>query len=239
MNRTDGFTFLPIGIIRSPFKEKFGIPRQPGIVPDAEGVVEILPPFYQEAAFRGLAEFSHVWILFVFHQNHRAEWKPTVRPPRLGGDRRIGVFATRSGFRPNPIGMSAVELTGIQTGGGKLHLHLKGIDLLDGTPVLDVKPYLPYTDSIPAARGGFAPEPPRTDLAVTFSDEAEAICLRKERDLPHLRSLLIQMLRMDPRPAYYVRSPKKQVFGFRLYDFDVQWTFLDDGIRILNLKEPA
>jgi tRNA (adenine37-N6)-methyltransferase len=239
MKQIGGFTFLPIGIIRSPFKEKFGIPRQPGIVPDARGVLEILPPFHQEAAFRGLSDFSHVWILFLFHGNPRAEWKPTVRPPRLGGDRRIGVFATRSGFRPNPIGMSAVELTEIRAGGGKLHLHLKGIDLLDGTPVLDLKPYLPYADCIPVAQGGFAPEPPRTDLAVTFSDEAEAVCLRKEREIPHLRSLLIQMLRMDPRPAYYARNPKKKVFGFRLYDFDVQWTFLDDGIRILNLKEPA
>lgn len=239
MKQRSGFTFLPIGIIRSPFKEKFGIPRQPGIVPDARGALEILPPFHQEAAFRGLSEFSHVWILFLFHGNRRAEWKPTVRPPRLGGDRRMGVFATRSGFRPNPIGMSAVELTGISPGPESLRLDLKGIDLLDGTPVLDIKPYLPYADCITAAGGGFAAEPPKNDLPVTFSEEAEAVCARREQEIPHLRSLLVQMLRMDPRPAYYARSPKKKVFGFRLYDFDVQWMFMDDGIRILNLKEPA
>ena len=134
------FTFHPIGVIRSCFTEKFGIPRQPGLVPAARATLEVFSPYDRDEAFRNLDEFSHLWVIFVFHGIPAGKWRPTVRPPRLGGNRRTGVFATRSGFRPNPIGMSAVSLEGIRRHNGKLLLELSGIDLLDRTPVLDIKP---------------------------------------------------------------------------------------------------
>ena len=162
------FTFAPIGVIHSCFKEKFGIPRQPGLVPAARAVLELLPPYNRAEAVRGLEGFSHIWVSFVFHACLDAPWKPTVRPPRLGGNRRLGVFATRSTHRPNPIGLSAVELERIETGPGRVLLHLKGADLMDGTPVLDIKPYLPYSDVIPGATGGFAAEAPARSVRGEF-----------------------------------------------------------------------
>jgi len=144
------FTFAPIGVIHSCFKEKFGIPRQPGLVPAARAVLELLPPYNRQRRCAGWRVFSHIWVSFVFHACWTSRGNRPVRPPRLGGNRRLGVFATRSTHRPNPIGLSAVELERIETGSGQVLLHLKGADLMDGTPVLDIKPYLPYSDVIPA-----------------------------------------------------------------------------------------
>jgi tRNA-Thr(GGU) m(6)t(6)A37 methyltransferase TsaA len=232
------FIFNPIGLIHSCFKEKFGIPRQAGLVSEARAVLEILRPYDREEAFRGLTEFSHVWIIFVFHASIRETWKPTVRPPRLGGNQRIGVFATRSGFRPNPVGISPVELEGIETGRGKICLLLKGIDFLDGTPVLDVKPYLPYADSIPAAKGGYAHELPGPDLDVDFSGPADAVCREKEAAaLPGFRRFLIQLLKSDPRPAYYSQKPLKHVFGTRVFDVDIRWEFQGNRILVSSIEQ--
>lgn len=154
------FQFAPIGVIRSCFRQKFGIPRQPRLVPAARATLELLPSYAQPEAVRGLEGFSHLWLLFVFHGIPAGHWQPTVRPPRLGGNQRMGVFATRSSFRPNPIGLSAVALERIEISAGRVVLHLAGVDVLDGTPVLDIKPYVPYADSIPEAVGGFANEAP-------------------------------------------------------------------------------
>ena len=137
------YTFQPIGIIHSCFREKFGIPRQPGLVTAAEGRLEILPPYNRAEAFRTLQDYSHLWLVFVFHAALRQHWSATVRPPRLGGNQRVGVFATRSPYRPNPLGLSRVELRAIDYSGQGVNLLLGGIDLLDQTPVLDIKPYLP------------------------------------------------------------------------------------------------
>lgn len=147
------FQFAPIGVIRSPYKEKFAIPRQPGLICDGGGALELLPPYNQPDAVRGLEGFSHLWVIFVFHQTMDGGWRPTVRPPRLGGNARVGVFATRSTFRPNPIGMSLVELHGIETRNG-VRLQLGSLDLVDGTPVLDIKPYLPFAESQPQRAQG-------------------------------------------------------------------------------------
>lgn len=229
--------FETIGVIRSCYKEKFGIPRQAGLAPAASATLELLPPYNRPEAFTGLEGFSHLWLLFVFHGNDRQGWKATVRPPRLGGNTRLGVFATRSPFRPNPIGLSAVELDRIERQAGKVLLHLKGVDLLDGTPIIDIKPYLPYADAIATAEGGFAADAPKNNLAVKFLPETEKACLTLEQgDYPGLRQLIIETLRNDPRPAYYQQRPQKSSFGMKLYDFDLRWEQDEDGITVTELQ---
>lgn len=233
------FEFPPIGVIHSCFKQKFGIPRQPGLVTAAQASLELLPPYACAEAVAELEGFSHVWIVFVFHQAMRRDWSPSVRPPRLGGNRRVGVFASRSPFRPNPIGLSAVRLEGIVEQDGKLLLQLSGVDLLDGTPVLDIKPYLPYGDAIVDARSGYAPGAPQAALKVSFSDEAVAQIQRAESQHPGLMGLIEQLLAADPRPAYQAgQSAHKAAgrqFGMRLWDYDVQWVMAGDGLRVTGL----
>lgn len=195
------FDFSPIATVHSCYRTKFGIPRQSGLIDEAKGALELLPPYNQPNAIRGLEEFSHIWVIFVFSENLREGWKATVRPPRLGGDRRIGVFASRSPFRPMPIGLSAMRLEGIEIRPrGKILLKVSGLDLVDGTPVLDIKPYLPYTDSIPDAVGGFAPTaPPEAPLSVEFSESAARSL---EKSPPEFRELCRKVVSADPRPAY-------------------------------------
>lgn len=217
--------FTPIGIIHSCFREKFGIPRQPGLVPAARATLELLPPYNQPAAVRELEGFSHVWLVFVFHGVPVGHWQPTVRPPRLGGNRRVGVFASRSPFRPNPIGLSVVRLERIAIDQGRVILHLSGIDLLDETPVLDIKPYLPYVDCIPAATGGFAPEAPSAERVVAFSPAATTFCMAWPNG--DLRELITQILKQDPRPAYEQADSTPQQYGMKLYNADVRWEIRD------------
>lgn len=145
-----GFSIEAIGVTHSCFKDKFGVPRQPGLINSAHARLELFPPFNQPSAFSGLEGFSHIWINFVFHHCLDQQVRLTVRPPRLGGNRKIGVFASRSTHRPNPIGLSVVKLAGIEKGSDGVSLLLNGVDLVDGTPVLDIKPYLPSADAIPA-----------------------------------------------------------------------------------------
>lgn len=230
------FDFSPIGIVHSCFKEKFGIPRQPGLATAAGGILEILPPFDEDEAFHEIGTFSHLWVVFVFHGIPKGKWQPTVRPPRLGGNRRTGVFATRSTFRPNPIGMSAVRLEKIDRQNGSLHLHLSGIDILDQTPVLDVKPYLPYADSIPEAVGGFAATAPDSSLIVEFTESSRQACILLEKTRPDLMSLIIQVLQADPRPAYLRHSPDRKEFGMRLYDLDISWSVQENTLVVQEIR---
>lgn len=216
--------FDPIGVVHSCFDEKFGIPRQPGLVPEARATIEILPPFDRDEAFRGLESFSHIWVLFHFHANKGYVWKPTVRPPRLGGNQRVGVFASRSGFRPNPLGMSVVCLEGIERSRGKLLVAVSGIDLMDGTPVLDIKPYLPWADSLPDAAGGYAPEKPDSLLSIEFAPQAREVCNAAEMRLPGFSLLVTQILQGDPRPAYHGGQSTDRVFGMKLHGYEIRWT---------------
>lgn len=231
------FTLTPIGIIHSPFKEKFGVPRQPGIATAARATLELLPPYDREEALEGLGGFSHVWIVFVFHATAAQGWQPTVRPPRLGGNARVGVFASRSTFRPNPLGLSVVELEGFGREDGKLVLHIKGVDLLDGTPVLDIKPYVPYADSLPDARGGFAGSAPEARLAVQFTAAAEAQLAARELEHPQLRELINQVLGADPRPAYRDDETTGRIYGMRLFDFDLRWRMEGNSAVVVELRE--
>lgn len=233
------FTFPAIGIIHSCFKEKFGIPRQPGLVPLARAQLELLPPYNDPAAFEGLAGCSHIWLQFVFHANSRSEWKPKVKPPRLGGNKSLGVFATRSPLRPNPIGLSVVRLESIEQESGRVWLELSGIDLLDGTPVLDIKPYVPYVDAVMGAQNQFAPAPP-TFISVTIPNELLDICKSYQKNTgTNLAELIRQILQQDPRPQYQQPEPER-IYGMRLLDWDVRWRYESAGkawaIRVCELN---
>lgn len=217
----------PIGIIHSCFKEKFGIPRQAGLVKSASATLELLPPYNIAAALRGIEEFSHLWIVFIFHESICETFQPTVRPPRLGGNTRVGVFATRSPFRPNPIGLSVVELKKVNG----TTLELAGGDFLDGTPVLDIKPYIPYADAIPGARGGFAGGAPEPVNTVRFAPEAEQVFQTLEKTE---QQLIRDMLGFDPRPAYQANEPKR-IFGTRVFDRDVKWKQANNMITVISL----
>ncbi len=230
------FRFEPIGIIHSCFKEKFGIPRQAGLVPAARASLELLPPYNRPEAVKGLEDFSHLWVLFVCHQCLRDGWTPTVRPPRLGGNRRVGVFASRSPSRPNPLGMSAVELLGIEQAADSLRLHLRGVDMMDGTPVVDIKPYLPYADALPTARAGFAPAAPKPAQRIGFSAPAREFLEGLEHaQAEELRELIVQVLEQDPRPAYLAGDPRPRSFGMHLCEVNVRWTVDGDDSLVTSI----
>ncbi|MDP0588662.1 MAG: tRNA (N6-threonylcarbamoyladenosine(37)-N6)-methyltransferase TrmO [Candidatus Endonucleobacter bathymodioli] len=229
------FQFQQIGIIHSCYREKFGIPRQAGIVTASESELELLPPFHQENLIRGLEGFSHIWVLFVFHKTMKEGWRATVRPPRLNGRQRVGVFATRSTHRPNPIGISAVALKGIRLGNGKLILELEGADLLDGTPVIDIKPYLPYADVIPDALNGFAPQP-ITTTDVFFSDHAATLSKCYEKNTGRqLITLIKQVLSQDPRPAY-LRNTTNRRHYIALWDIHVIWESRENFFLVIDIE---
>lgn len=228
-----------IGTIRSPYREKFAIPRQPNLVEAAHGELHLIAPYNTPEMVRGLEQFSHLWLLFVFHQTLTKGWHPTVRPPRLGGNKRIGVLATRSTFRPNPIGLSAVELKSIQINAQQIVLHLGSIDLIDGTPILDIKPYLPYADAHPHAHAGYAQNQPDTHLAVGFSMQAEQQIQSLQLQYPTLKNLIEQVLAQDPRPAYKTQTLIPQDYGIRLYDINIRWRIENQQITVLSLEQIA
>ena len=207
----ESVNLVPIGYLRGPFGEKFGTPRQSGLVPEVEAVVELIPPWDQEDAVRGLEGFSHVWLLFGFHRNGATSpTRTTVRPPRLGGNERLGVFATRSPYRPNPIGLSLVSLLSVAPG----RLLVGGGDLVDGTPIYDIKPWLPWADRpVDVGGGGFAAEPPVARLEVGFAGDLGGHPLAAQ---------LIPILALDPRPAYQ-RGDASRVYGMDFGGHEIQW----------------
>lgn len=205
-----------IGHVYTDFQEKFGIPRQSGLVDELTGTVVFLPEYRQPEAFRGLEDFSHIWILWEFHKAKRENWSATVKPPKLGGNKRMGVFATRSPFRPNNIGLSSVKLTEIEyTDDYGPILHISGVDLLNGTPVYDIKPYIPYTDCHPDATGGFTEHLHTGKLDVIFPPELLAMIPEAKRPA------LIGILAEDPRPGYQ-HDPDRR-YGVAFAGFDVRF----------------
>jgi tRNA-Thr(GGU) m(6)t(6)A37 methyltransferase TsaA len=230
-------TLNPIGVIHSCFKEKFGIPRQPGLAEAATAVLELTDAYAAPACVRGLEHSSHIWVLFLFSQHLDKGWTPLVRPPRAGGNQRMGVFATRSTFRPNGIGMSAVKLDNIEIRDDRVLLHLSGIDILDGTPVIDIKPYIPYSDVIPEARNSFAPDHQPLTHQIHFNPAAEATLQQREcADLPRLRKLIQQLLLCDPRPAYRQGGADNHSYGIRLFDLNIRWQVHDETIEVLCIE---
>lgn len=231
------YTFEPIGFINSCFKEKFGVPRQPGVVPSATAVLEMKPQYSHTEAFRCLEMFSHVWILFVFHQSAAHRWKTTVRPPRLGGNQRVGVFASRSNFRPNALGQSAVKLISIDAYKEKIELVLGGVDLLHGTPVLDIKPYLPYSDAVFDATPGYAHHPPKPRWSVIFSPAAGENGKQFEQTrYPGLMQMITDLLALDPRPGYR-KEVESHIYGMRLWDLNITFRFDSDHIKVESIDD--
>lgn len=218
-----------IAHVRSDFSSKFGVPRQSGLVPALEADVVFAPEFRNPDALRGLEGFSHLWLIWVFDRAVRAQWSPTVRPPRLGGNARLGVFATRSPFRPNPVGLSVVELAGIEeTADRGPVLHIRGADLMDGTPVLDIKPYLPYADCIPEAAGGFAAVPAGETLEVDIPPEL------LERVPPERREALRGVLALDPRPRY--QEDPDRVYGFGFAGLEVRFSVAGKRLTVREIE---
>lgn len=221
-------TLTPVAIIHTPYKEKFSVPRQPNLVQDGVGVVELLPPYNVPEAVRGLEQFSHIWLIFQFDKVPVGKWQPTVRPPRLGGNQRVGVFASRATHRPNPLGLSKVELKKIECRHGQVLLHLGAVDLVDGTPIFDIKPYIAYADSEPDAQSGFAQEKPKTDLTVIFSEAAQRAVQKQEKNRPHFQRFITEVLQQDPRPAYQQGQYNARIYGVNLYEFNVRFQFVNE-----------
>ncbi len=228
--------FKPVAILRSPYKQKFAIPRQPNLVREAIGELVFAPEFADPNALRGLEQFSHLWLLFLFHETDAQGWSPTVTPPRLGGSTKVGVFASRSMYRPNPVGLSVVEFLDYKQTGSQLVLRVRGIDLLDGTPIIDIKPYLPYADAVPDAHGGYAPEAPPALLRVEFSAEAcRQLELHRAND-PELKAFIIAVLRQDPRPAVHVRQAQERDYAMFLHELNICWQVSGDLCTVTAIE---
>ena len=225
------YSVSPIGFVRSCFKEKFAIPRQPQLAPAARGVLELIPPFDTGDAVAGLEQVSHVWLLFLFHQALEDKPRLKVRPPRLGGNKSMGVFATRATHRPNGIGQSVVKLDKVEAN----RLWISGIDLLDGTPVIDIKPYVPYADIIPEATNQIASAAPHP-ITVEWTDSALQQAHRHAQRLDEpLVALIEQCLAQDPRPAYQTPTAQRE-YGAQFWDLDVRWHYpTSEMIRVLEV----
>lgn len=227
-----------IGYVRCDYKEKFGIPRQSGLTGCATAFIEMLPPYNQAEAFRGLDEFSHLWLLWDFSKAHKNGFTATVKPPKLGGNQRMGVFATRSPFRPNNIGLSSVRLLDIiyNEENGCVHgLVVSGADILDGTPVYDIKPYLPYTDSHPDATGGWTDSLDIPELSVCFSDDiaAKLETIFSSTQIEALKEILAQ----DPRPGYQDEPGRR--YGMLYGGYDIRFNISGDTLTISEVAEPG
>jgi len=232
------FDFQAIGILQSPYQQRFGIPHQPGVSEGLAGIIQLKPDADFVTALKGLETFSHLWIVFVFHSHGGKKWKPSIRPPRLGGNKKIGLFASRSPHRPNPIGISAVKLEKIildHPDGPQIHV--SDVDLLDGTPILDIKPYIPLADKIDQANSGWADIPVKK-YSVQVSAEASED-LKNFDPSGDLEKMAIAMIELDPRPAFQKRkipvedvSSRGRKFGIDILNFDAKYEIIEDGFLI-------
>ncbi|MDM1343033.1 tRNA (N6-threonylcarbamoyladenosine(37)-N6)-methyltransferase TrmO [Acinetobacter pseudolwoffii] len=230
---------LPIiGYMQSPYKEKFGIPRQPNLV-QVESYIEMVGPYNDLLAFEGIEAFSHLWLIWQFHDNkyqENAKFRPQVRPPRLGGNQKIGVFATRSMYRPAPIGLSVVQLKEVKKVGKNVRVYLNGSDLLDGTPIVDIKPYIQYSDAVIEAQSGYAQDEPQRK-SVIWTEEAEQQkqqFMSKGKVSPQILQELEKVLSLDPRPAY--QDDEERVYGMKFADLDVRFLVRELSVYISEIE---
>lgn len=224
----------PIGIIHTPYKEKFAVPRQPRLVPSATARIQLTGASNSLEAVRGMDQFSHIWLLFLFDKNRDAGWTPTVRPPRLGGNERVGVFSSRSPFRPNGIGMSAVELMAVRQENGQIWIDVGSVDLVNGTPIIDIKPYIPYSDAITDANGGFAQAEPKL-LKVVFSALADEQ-LRFHANRAQVRAVIGEVLAQDPRPAYKKNGEDNKEYAVNLFDLNVRFKITQQLVTVTAIE---
>ena len=230
-------TLPVIGIMKSPYKEKFGIPRQPNLV-NVESYIEMSAPFNEISAFDGINEFSHLWLVWQFHENKNQDkqtFRPQVRPPRLGGNQKIGVFATRSMYRPAPIGLSVVQLKEVRKIGKSVRVYVTGSDLLDGTPIIDIKPYIQYSDAIPNAISGYAQEQPISKKVVwddSVINQFQKWINQGVIKAQHLNELE-EILALDPRPTY--QNDPSRVYGLNFANMNVKFK-VDEDIHVIKLE---
>lgn len=226
----DNISFNIIARVYTDFPEKFGIPRQSGLVKNLKGKIVFEPEYRNNSALKGLDGFSHLWIIWKFSEAVTDNWSPTVRPPRLGGNKRIGVFATRAPYRPNPIGLSSVKIEKIElnTPKGPI-IEISGADMLDGTPIYDIKPYIAYTDSHPDAIGGFSDEVFENSLKVEADEKFENIMPKENYES------LMQILSSDPRPGY--KEDSDRVYGLSFAGYEIKFTVKDNVLKIEKMEK--
>ena len=216
-----------IARIRNAYDGKFGVPRQSGLVEEVVSTIVFEPKFRVAEALRGLEEFSHLWLIWAFDRTEREGWSPTVRPPRLGGNQRVGVFATRSPYRPNAIGLSCVKLLGVEKGKDGTILKVAGADLMNGTPIYDIKPYLPYADCRPEATGGFTDRTEKRTVTVEIPEETA------KKMNPEDRKALEAVLREDPRPAY--QDDPERIYAFEFGGRHVEFRVADQVLSVIRI----
>lgn len=230
----ESFNLEPIGVIRTPYGEKFAVPRQPRLVESTHCEIELFAPYSDPQACIGLEGFSHIHVIFIFDKismEEVAKFRPMIRPPRLGGNQRVGVFASRSPFRPSRLGLSILALDRVENRQGKSVLHVRGADMVDGTPILDIKPYIPFVDSIPDARGGFASVPPERK-EVVFSLQAQAQLIAAHLDT----QVLAEILSQDPRPAYKDSDDAKTYVAL-LMGYHVHFQVHGNTVTVITLEK--
>lgn len=224
----DEYTIKPIAYIRNDLKTKFGVPRQSGLANSLLSEIVFAPEYRVSDALRGITDFSHIWLIWSFSEARRNDWSPTVRPPRLGGNERVGVFATRSPYRPNSLALSCVKLERVEhrEGFGDI-LVVSGADLMNGTPIYDIKPYLPYADSIEDAVGGFAPDGGKTLEVIDEKGELNKLSVEK-------RNTLTELLARDPRPQYH--NDSERIYGMEYGDFEIKFRVDGNGLFIVSVE---
>ncbi len=226
LEKGDALSIEPIAYIKNGYKEKFGVPRQSGLAPSVKSVIEFCPEYRDENCVRDIEQYSHLWLIWGFSKNDK-QWSPTVRPPRLGGNKRVGVFATRSPFRPNSIGLSCVKLERVEDSKNGKILVVSGGDLADGTPVYDIKPYLPYVDSIPDALGGFSEEHKNDVLDVEFSGNTKDELTEKQIQN------ITELLSLDPRPSY--QNDEERIYGLAFENLQIKFRYEEEKITVVDI----
>lgn len=226
LEKKDGLLIEPIAYIRNGYKEKFGVPRQSGLAPSVKSVIEFCEGYRDENCIRDIEQYSHLWLIWGFSKNE-GQWSPTVRPPRLGGNKRVGVFATRSPFRPNPMGLSCVVLEGVEESKNGKILLVSGGDLADGTPIYDIKPYLPYVDCIPDAKGGFAEENKNHFFQVEMPDKLKAKLTESQAEN------ITELLSLDPRPSY--QNDEERIYGLAFENLQIKFRYEEQKIIVVDI----